>query len=320
MNILYISSGHKRIYEWFDECIKRALNSLGSSYSFFDPFEPTTNLNKVLNRQSFDLMLTMVGDKLSNKKLSIIKNHQIPTCIWLTEDPYYLRYTAEYFFHYDYVFTIDQASQRFYKSKQHKNVYHLPLATDLRTYRPPKENQKQLFDVTLVGYPYENRKEIIQTLIDETPYKIQLVGRWFNELTPSQRKRVSISPWKYPRKVSSIYNAGKINLNLLRPMTDKHNDIIRGVNNKSINNRTFDLAACQAFQIKQRVEDVYDYFEEEKEIVTFKNLEDCLEKIHYYLPRKQLRDQIAKEAYQKVISKHTFTNRLEKIFSIVNGN
>ena len=63
----------------------------------------------------------------------------------------------------------------------------------------------------------------------------------------------------------------------------------------------------------------YEYFEVGKEIITFKDEKDFLEKAHYYLTHDMERQEIALNARTRVLKDHSYSNRLRELLSRVFG-
>jgi spore maturation protein CgeB len=113
--------------------------------------------------------------------------------------------------------------------------------------------------------------------------------------------------------VASYYNGSKIVINIHRPSDEKYNKNRIGVVAKSINNRTFDAASCEVFQLIDYKEELGDHFEEGKEMISFQDKNDFLEKIHYYIGHDEERKQIARQARKRVLTSHTFQHRIDHL-------
>jgi spore maturation protein CgeB len=315
MKLLYIPSGHKRIYEFFDMCIIRTLKRLNIDFKVFHPFEEISTLSSIIQDFNPTIMLTMNGDKLSKGVLRLLSNHCVKKILWLTEDPYYIDRTMDLIGHYDYVFTIESSAVEIYQQTGHNHIYHLPLGTDPNTFYPSKKGSNYHFDLCLVGFPYASRIKLITLLLEETPYSVLVVGRWKGVIN---HKRLSVRHgWIHPKRVSSFYQHAKINLNTLRHYKESGNENSLNVVNESINNRTFDIAASNSFQIVQYCKDLSHLFQEKEEITSFQSHQELLQKIDYYLHHPEERAQIAKNSTIKTLAHHTFAHRLEYIFKIV---
>ncbi|OLO35865.1 hypothetical protein BTR23_16075 [Alkalihalophilus pseudofirmus] len=323
MRIIYIPSGYKRVYDYFDDSIIKELIKLKHQVKTFTIKENINKLKSTVSSFKPDLILTMVGFKMPPHVLTFIKQHQIPVAIWLTEDPYYTDKTLKIIHHYDYIFTIESACVDIYKKKGHKNVHHLALGVNPSIFSPGsiiKNNEK--YDICLVGFPYPDRIKIIQYLLDHTPYSILTVGSTWNSLLANYKTTNNyqiIETWVEPQRVASFYNQSKIVLNTYRPYDFKYNRNTKGVINQSINNRTFEIASCGAFQLTELKPDLVKYFIDNKEIVSFTSIDDLLHKINYYLKHEKERKGIGVNARKRVLQNHTFAYRLNKMLNII-GN
>lgn len=320
MKILYIPSGHKGIYTFFDRSLFRAFNKLSIPFVVHHPLEPIQKLTELLLKFQPDLALTMIGDKIPLQKLKLMKKRNVPATVWLTEDPYYLKKTIQYAFWFDFVFTVDRFSAGWYQKQGIQNAFYLPLGTDFSTFYPKQAAPLFKSDICIIGYPYENRKKLAELLIKETPYRLKLVGLWKLNLSKHQQKRVSVHyGWVSPGIASSYYNSAEINVNTLRPINDSHNDTLDFIPFRSLNNRTFDLAVWGAFQIAEKSDDLEDFFMEEEEICIFSDFQEAVQKIDRYMKNKQKRERIGRNAQKTAKSRDSFENRLKQMIDSISG-
>lgn len=321
MKILYISSGHSGIYEWFDNWIKIELGKK-HEIQFYQSNQGLPTLQVLTEQYQPDLALTLIGYSLQTPMLDLLKQKGVKTAVWLTEDPYFMDRTLLLLDHYDYVFTIDTAALQLYQKMGHKQSFHLPLGTNEEVFKPKIAEKKYQSDICFVGYPYPERVKYIQLLLQHTPYKIIVVGNWRHLLRGFRRNPnlVIYEGWIAPPIVVNIYNGAKIVLNTHRPFNLNHNQNKLGIVGKSINNRTFDVASCAAFQLIEFKEDLPLHFIENEEIISYTTLEQLFEKIHYYVHADEERETIAHKARKRVLNEHTFQHRLEKMISIIEGS
>lgn len=318
MKILFITSGYDGIYEHFETWIvhelqkkhevrviqhKTNLNILNSSISTFQP----------------DAAFTLVGFKLPIRLLNALQRSRIKTAIWFTEDPYYMDQTSILARYFDYIFTIDSAAMEFYKKNGHKHVYQLSLATEPTIFKPKEIDDAVKSDICMVGFPYPDRITLIQYLLQNTNYQIQVVGKWKKALAVFQRHpQLKIHEgWVEPSKAADYYNGAGIVLNTHRPYNLKQNQNRFGIVGKNINNRTFDAAACGSFQLIEFKEELSKHFKENREIVSFQDKEELVEKLNYYLVNENERKRIAENARKRAITEHTFEKRLAKMMQII---
>ncbi|AIQ42978.1 glycosyltransferase [Paenibacillus sp. FSL R5-0912] len=317
MKILFITSGFRAVYSFFEQTIVEALHNAGH---YCESFTLNNGLNALkLKKQSLqpELILVMAGLKISKPMLEFIKQTKVKSAIWMTEDPYYMDWTVPLIPYFDYIFTIDQAALEQYTQLGHPQVYHLPLGTDPEIFHPVLVSDEFTSDICLVGVPYSNRIELIDFLLERTDYQIQIVGRgwgkYYNEWVKKNRDLDLVNAWVKPETVVNYYNGSKIVLNCHRLSNEKYNKNRIGIIAKSINNRTFDAASCEAFQLTDFKEELANHFEEGKEVVSYQDKHDLLEKTHYYIAHDEERKQIAEEARKRVLISHTFQHRIHHL-------
>jgi spore maturation protein CgeB len=81
--------------------------------------------------------------------------------------------------------------------------------------------------------------------------------------------------------------------------------------------RCYGVPSCGGFLLTDEREHGSDDFIEGDEIVMFTDVNDCLQKILYYLDRHDERRRIAENAYNRVIREHTYIYRAEKLLAAV---
>ncbi|MBN8201204.1 MULTISPECIES: CgeB family protein [Bacillaceae] len=316
MRILFISSGYTGIYKFFEQWIMKELQKK-TNVKQFDPLTGIGKLKTMVNQFKPDIVIVLLGFKVPLKIIQWVKTQKIKTAVWLTEDPYYMDKTEVLIPNYDYIFTIDTAAKDFYIKKGHQQTFHLPLGTSTEIFKPIQAGPAFISDICLLGYPYPDRVKLIQVLLEKTPYKIKVIGKWRNKLIRLQNHpRLRIHDiWVEPSIAAQYYNGAKIVLNTHRPYNLHQNKNRIGIKGNSINNRTFDVAACGAFQLIEYKEDLPIHFIEDKEIVSFKTEDELLQKIIFYINHEEKRKEISELANKRVLKEHTFEKRMEDMLS-----
>lgn len=321
MKILFISSDYSGIYDHFEAWILRELKKK-HEVNVFQIKSGLRVLQPLTKSFKPEVAITLVGFKLPARMIHWLKQQQIKTAVWFTEDPYYMDQTAELSRYYDFVFTIDTAALEFYEKNGHKHTYQLPLATEPQIFSPKKEIEAQFkSDICIVGYPYLDRIQYIQLLLQNTNYNIKVVGKWKKPLYSFQNNpKLSIyDGWVEPSIVADFYNGANIVLNTHRPSNLKQNQNRHGIKGKTINNRTFDVASCGSFQLIDYKEDLSNHFIEDEEMISFKNDQELIKKIDYFMQSEEERQRIANNARKRVLKEHTFEHRLDKMLNIINN-
>lgn len=154
----------------------------------------------------------------------------------------------------------------------------------------------------MIGYQY--RRDIITDLSKRYQNKLTVFGdQYWDQFVKDSKVSPKAS---YYSNLSNYYQSSKINLNINRIQI-----------HTSFTQRHFDTKACGAFLLTEKRELNNQYFKtsgSEKEIVEFTSLQDCRNKIDYYLKNETERIQIAKNGINRILKEHTYDNRLDEIF------
>ena len=314
MKILLISSGYKGIYPYFEQAIEKAFMFYGHTICKMKPVYEQGIMEKVIDYKP-DLILTLVGFRIEKTLMECLKKSGSPLCIWMTEDPFYMDKTIDIIKDYHYVFTIDLGALEFYRRMfPDKKIHHLPLGTDPSLYKPSDTPIQISYDVCIVGYPYPERIELANNILNKTRFSLVLVGnRWKRHMRNQPNEGLTIiNRWVAPETVRNLFNGSKIILNPHRAFDFEKNSNSLRIENKSINNRTFDIASCGGFQLISNQLDLKSHFGSE-EIVSYSDHANCLELIDWYINNESKRNQYSKNAYERVLNCHTFLHRIQYI-------
>ncbi len=157
--------------------------------------------------------------------------------------------------------------------------------------------------VWMVGYLY--RRDFVVDLANAYKDRFMCFGDayWTKFISKSQ---VSADAMYY-KNLCSYYRSSKINININRIQTLT-----------SFTQRIFDCKASGAFLLTDRRAMNNRYFVTEgadRELVEYDSLAHCRELIDYYLSHDEERERIALAGRNKVLSLHTYDNRLEEMLS-----
>jgi|Deesub1362A_J573_1020465.scaffolds.fasta_scaffold00173_24 hypothetical protein len=86
---------------------------------------------------------------------------------------------------------------------------------------------------------------------------------------------------------------------------------------KSMSGRMYVAAGCGAFYMCQHVEGIEEVLEPDKEIVTFRDEDEMMDKIRFYLKNDTLREEIARAGQARVLKEHTYEIRIRQMISII---
>ena len=150
---------------------------------------------------------------------------------------------------------------------------------------------------------FRQRREIIEGL---KPLGISVFGEPFWEKVvgkPFYKGRVDY----YSPEIVRLYRSSRINLNISKYQLKT-----------TVNQRVFDCPLCDGFLISDYREEISNYFEIDKSMVVYSDLEDLVKKITYYLDHEKEATRIIEEGKGTVLDRHTYGHRLEEMSNRVN--
>jgi len=246
----------------------------------------------------------------------------IKTAVWFVDDPYFTDDSAKVATHYDHVFTHELSCVPFYKNIGCPDVRYLPLAVSTTLYRPLAVDSRYCSDICFIGVGFPNRVRLFNRLV---PYfsrkRVVIIGPLWNRLQGYR----SIAGRVHLQRVSEeesvkYYNGASVVINLHRAPDDpKYNRNSRNIPALSINPRTYEIAACGAFQLTDVREDLPSFYTPGYDIATYESADDLLGRLEHYLRHEDERRRIALRGLSRTIREHTFPNRLRWLLDAVFG-
>ena len=106
-----------------------------------------------------------------------------------------------------------------------------------------------------------------------------------------------------PKEVSNLYSRSKICINI-------HNKQSK----EGCNPRFFEIIGTKSFELVDNIEYIQKNFNDYT--VIYKDTDDLISKIRFYLKHEQDRECIIDKGYEYISQNHTFINRIEEIISI----
>lgn len=270
-----------------------------------------------INEHPVDIVLCMAQAPLAGSALQELRRRGIITVLWFVED--YLRFTywrdmAKF---YDFVFTIQKGPCiESIRRAGAGEVHYLPMAADPSIHRPmtlsPEEKEHWGSPLSFVGAGYHNRQHVFAGLVD---YPFKIWGTEWPECKPFIKMVQEGGRRLTPEEYVKIFNSTDININL--HSSSERNDV--DPFGDFVNPRTFELAACGAFQLVDERTLLPEVFVPGQEIATFKDSKDLKEKITYYSERPEERTKIAEAGRSRVLRDHTYDARLKQMLGLIYG-
>ena len=172
-----------------------------------------------------------------------------------------------------------------------------------------EEKLEKKYDVSFIGQKHGVRAdgsfvraEVIDALMN-AGINVQLFGNYWD----------GYSNWggylRHFPKVLEVFNQSKICLNISNPWHVGTLAQIKG--------RHFEIPQICAMQICTPADDIESYFEDGKEIVVARGVDNLIEKIKYYLEHENERELIAAMGHKRMLDDHQWSHRLQYIFEEV---
>jgi spore maturation protein CgeB len=210
---------------------------------------------------------------------------------------------------YDALFFKDRVMVETFRQKLGLTTFLLQEGCNPRWHvRPSLTPEERTFygcDLTVAGNAYAYRARMLENFLD---YDVKLWGGDWPIWLESPARRFHQRRYVAELDKAKAYNAAKIVLNTM------HYAEIEG-----FNARLFEAAGCGGFQIIDWKACLQDYFEPEREVVTFRTLEELKEKVAFYLRHDAERQVIANRAYDRAHAEHTYAHRARQMLTLLFG-
>jgi spore maturation protein CgeB len=263
------------------------------------------------------LLLALAQAPLGRDTLGQLKNMGLKLAFWFMEDFRQMRYYSEVAAHYDFFFYIQGQEIEQRLENLGANYHFLPVAAHPPCHRPlalsPARQLELKAGIGFMGAGYPNRVRILSRLLAAgLPLTI-----WGSDWPANSILSQALREDRYitSREIVEFYNACDIVLNL-------HSSPLASAaigEADFINPRTFEVPACGAFQLVDRVPGLENFFVLEEELVTFSSDEELMDKAGFYMERPDLRASLAARARRRVLSQHTYYHRMERLLDICLG-
>ncbi len=262
-----------------------------------------------------DLVLSLAQAPLGLAGLQQLKARGFVTAMWFVENYRHLTYWQQLASGYDFWFVIQRgACLDALRGAGATQVSYLPMAADPTVHRPIALNEAEHrefgSDVSFVGAGYANRRELFPRWISrDWSFKI-----WGNEWEGAERLQSIVQ--RQGARIDTetcmkVFSASTINLNL-------HSHTGTGFDPQGdfVNPRTFELAACRAFQLVDRRALMADLFGSE-EMVTVDEPAGVPSAIRRWLQDETGRRAVCDAAYQRTLAEHTYVHRVQSLLATI---
>jgi spore maturation protein CgeB len=286
------------------------LRNLGHEVWFFDATRRDLHSNfEELNRS----LLRLVEEVRPDVVLSVQTYYEIwletwrlirdsgiaATVNWATDDSWrYRQFSRLVAPAFDAFVTTYPGALPNYRRDGIDNVLLAQWATSADSIKAPLPANQCEIPVSFVGTAHGNRKEWVRGL-EVRGIKVQCFGHGW--------EAGSVSAAEIP----TLMRSSVISLNFANSAW-----VLEGIipsRSRQIKARTFEVPGAGGFLLTEYVEGLDHYLLPDREVVTFRTLDQAAEKIKYFLEHTELRDSIARAGHERVARDHTYDQRLQSV-------
>src|SRR3989344_2216679 len=201
--------------------------------------------------------------------------------------------------HYDYFFDHDPEVVKRLREMGHQHAQYLPFSAEIDQETIFPDFNQRKYPVSFIGsfMPIRyTQRETILTQVKDLGLNIWGNKAWLDTgLKDYYRGRPS------DQEMLDIYRQSKIVVNI---------DLMQGVQGTGVNLRPFEVTSCGAMLVNHDDrKDIFNLFEDGKEFISFKGLEDIRQKVEYYLGHEDELKIIAQAGFERTKNNHTYVQR-----------
>ena len=305
---------------WKIRLVKLGLRSLEKKY---ERQQEQTFIQKV-DAFKPDVCILLNGNCLQTSFLLAVKKRQIKLILFMIDSlqecgfkKFLSRIT-----YYDKIFSYESTDK---DQLNAKNIEYLPIGYDETMFYPMSGNETKDIDISFVGVLDKKRLNFLEKIAEyaskankkfvihtKTYKEKHLWHKIKNQYKENKFKlkypflsKIIIPQSVYNEDLADIYRRSKICLNIYRD-TGHHTDV---------NPRTFEIMACESFQLLDCGHLKNVKIESGKHVLEFDDLQDLCEKIDYYLNHDQERVSIANAGCLLVQEKYKMLHTAKQILS-----
>lgn len=270
-------------------------------------------------RAGCNLLIAFDGEELNRSIVARLQQVCGTSVAWVTEDPYEQGTNKRNLDLFDLVFTNDRGSVSAYGDKGR----HLPFAADpgIHFHQVPDvaNESHYLYDLFFAGTAWPNRVKFLKELQSEIAGINLKLALPHNPYLPDFDLELAPSAyqWRTPNsEFSRFANRSRSVLTLHRVFSSSEDQSIA----LTPGPRLFEVALAGGMQfIDMSIPEIEvdRYFNEGTEFIGFRTVDECIEKLRYYLQNPVDRLQVARAAQRRAHSEHLYIHRVDTLLGEV---
>jgi spore maturation protein CgeB len=314
---------------------------LASAFENLDPADPRQEKFIAKNRPLLgEALLTQVRAEHRCRPLNVLFTYFYNACVqpeviheirslgiitinWFCNASYQFHLVSEIGPAYDYCLVPEK-----FRLEDYRRIGATPIycqeAANPAVYRPYAG--PQIYDAGFIGQAYGERPGLIKWLAEQgVDVKVWGAGwEYFRKRRPSFNPvrwgKIDMTPKIPERLIGGIlsdedvvrtFSQTKINLGFSGCWTN-HNSARRIT---QVRLRDFEVPMSGGFYLTEYQPELEEFFDIDSEIACYRNKEELLEKIRFYLNRPDLRERIRLAGRKRCLTEHTWAKRFETMFA-----
>ncbi|UZP04143.1 glycosyltransferase [Clostridium botulinum] len=150
------------------------------------------------------------------------------------------------------------------------------------------------------------RMELVSTISNKFDFKVYGDEMW--KLIHSKKIKY-IGQAEHFNEMPKVFKLSKININLTRIYVES-----------GLPMRVFDVLGSKGFLVTNYKSDIVRYFNDGRDLIIYRDLQELSEIIEYYLHNERERQDIIINGYERVKHEHTYEVRLKQLMDIVKNH
>lgn len=273
------------------------------------------NLNKRIIRicelNRYDLVFVYYSTLLYGKTINKIKNTGTKVFMYCNDNPfsdgykhYIWRHLKRQIPFYDIIYAYRESNIEEYEKAGANNVKLMKsyYIEDRNYYIPDEKIELSVPEVVYIGHKEDDGRELyIESLLSEG-INVGLNHAW-KEFGKTHKGAIVFDKKIATSRYNEILNKSKIAIVFLSKL-----------NEDGYTRRCFEIPAVKTMMIAPYTHELAEMYEENKEVVFFRNKDEFVSKIKYYIGHSREREQIAENGYMRLVkSKNNVSDRLDRV-------
>jgi spore maturation protein CgeB len=239
-------------------------------------------------------VFVMFSDELYPDAVEAVRDRGVLTLNWFCDDQWrYEGFSSNWAPRFDYVVTTSEKAIEKYRRDGHQNVLKSQFGFNPYRFSPYKSHEDALYDVTFIGQPHGDRKQMVSAL-REAGLDVTTFGYGWPE-----------GKLLYGQMLD-VFNKSKIVLGLSNDWRGE---------TAQVKGRDFEVPALGSLYVTALNHELESYFTGGEELLFYTDTEHLIEICRDMLKSDSEREQIALRGQQRAWADHTYVHRFSDVFA-----